>query len=113
MALPSLIGAALASVPPDRAGAAAGILTTAQQFGAASGVAIIGAVFYTRLGPGRASAVPATEVAMAIDAVVVLAAAALTLLLPRRAAARTQAPAGRPVPAREEAAVAYSAGAPH
>ena len=91
MALPSLIGASLAHVPPDRAGAAAGILTTAQQFGAASGVAIIGAVFYTRLGPGRASAVPAMELAMAINAVVVLAAAALTLLLPRRTAARRPA----------------------
>ena len=55
MALPSLIGAALAHVPPERAGAAAGILTTAQQFGVASGVAVIGAVFYTRLraGPGE------------------------------------------------------------
>jgi MFS family permease len=88
MALPSLIGAALAHVPPERAGAAAGILTTAQQFGVASGVAIIGVVFYARLGPGRASSVSAMELAMAIDAVVVLAAAALTLLLPRRAAAR-------------------------
>ena len=96
MALPSLIGAALASVPPERAGAAAGILTTAQQFGAASGVAIVGAVFYTRLGPGRASAVPAMELAMAINAVVVLAAAALTTLLPRRATARRPAVTEKP-----------------
>jgi MFS family permease len=78
-------GAALAHVPPERAGAAAGILTTTQQFGVASGVAIIGAVFYTRLGPGRASSVSAMELAMTINAVVALAAAALTLLLPRRA----------------------------
>ena len=94
MALPSLIGAALAHVPPERAGAAAGILTTAQQFGAASGVAVIGAVYYARLGPlgpGRASSVSAMVLAMAIDAVVVLAAAALTVLLPRRAAARRPA----------------------
>jgi EmrB/QacA subfamily drug resistance transporter len=91
MALPSLIGTALARVPPARAGAAAGILTTTQQFGVASGVAVIGAVFYARLGPGRASSVPAMELGMAIDAVVVLAAAALTLLLPRRAAARRAA----------------------
>ena len=111
MALPSLIGAALASVPPERAGAAAGILTTAQQFGAASGVAIVGAVFYTRLGPGPASSVSAMALAMAINALVALAAAALTLLLPRRPGG--QAPAGRPAPAREEAAVEYSAGAPH
>ena len=69
MALPSLIGAALARVPPGRAGAAAGILTTAQQFGVASGVAVIGAVFYTRLGVTRASSVPAMETAMTINAV--------------------------------------------
>ena len=104
MALPSLIGAALSHVPPGRAGAAAGILTTAQQFGVASGVAVIGAVFYTRLGPGRASSVPAMELAMTIDAVVVLAAAALTLLLPRRAAARRPA-------VTEEPAAQVSAGA--
>jgi len=104
MALPSLIGAALSHVPPGRAGAAAGILTTAQQFGVASGVAIIGAVFYTRLGPGRASAVPAMELAMAVNAVVALAAAALTLLLPRRPAARRPA-------VTEEPAAELSAGA--
>jgi len=50
IALPSLIGAALAQVPPRRAGAVAGILTTTQQFGAASGIAVIGAVFYSALG---------------------------------------------------------------
>ena len=93
MALPSLIGAALSHVPPERAGAAAGILTTAQQFGVASGVAVIGAVFYARLGPGstRASSVSAMEAAMAIDAVIVLASAGLTTLLPRRSAARPRA----------------------
>jgi MFS family permease len=108
MALPSLTGAALSHVPPERAGAAAGILTTAQQFGAASGVAVIGAVFYTRLGATRASAVPAMELAMAANAVIVLAAAALTTLLPRPSPARTPAPAGRrsrpgPPPARRPA----------
>jgi hypothetical protein len=45
------------------------------------------------------------EVAMAVNAVVVLASAALTTLLPRRSPAR--------VPAREEAAAEYSAGASH
>ena len=93
MALPSLIGAALSHVPPERAGAAAGILTTTQQFGAASGVAVIGAVFYGRLGdvPSRGGSVSAMVLAMVIDAVIVLAAAGLTLLLPRRSAGR-QAP---------------------
>jgi hypothetical protein len=62
----------------------------------ASGVAIVGAVFYTRLGPGRASSVSAMEVAMVIDAVAVLAAAGLTLLLPRRAAERRFAVTAEP-----------------
>ena len=48
---------------------------------------------------------------MAVNAVVVLAAAGLTTLLPRRPGGL--APAGRPAPAREEAALEYSAGAPH
>jgi len=110
MALPSLIGAALSHVPPERAGAAAGILTTTQQFGVASGVAIIGAVFYARLGPSRASSVSAMELAMVINAVVVLAAAGLTLLLPRRAAAPRIA--GRRA-AEEEATAEIGAGAVH
>jgi EmrB/QacA subfamily drug resistance transporter len=110
MALPSLIGAALSHVPPERAGAAAGILTTAQQFGVASGVAVIGAVFYTRLGVTRAGSVSAMELAMAVNAVVVLAAAALTTLLPRRSPARR--PAVIDKPAAQEAAE-YSAGAAH
>jgi MFS family permease len=110
MALPSLIGTALAHVPPGRAGAAAGILTTAQQFGVASGVAVIGAVFYTRLGVTRASSVPAMETAMTINAAVALAAAALTLLLPRRSPARR--PAVTVEPTVQEPAE-YSAGATH
>jgi EmrB/QacA subfamily drug resistance transporter len=108
-ALPSLIGAALSHVPPERAGAAAGILTTMQQFGVASGVAVIGAVFYSRLGsgvPGPGSSVPAMEMAMVIDAVAVLAAAGLTLLLPRRRAADA-------VTRTEPAAQQASAGAVH
>ena len=110
MALPSLIGAALSHVPPERAGAAAGILTTAQQFGVASGVAVIGAVFYARLGATRASSVSAMEVAMAIDAAIVLAAAGLTTLLPRRAVARPAVPAAAPA-ARETAAEYTTEGA--
>src|SRR5204862_8002311 len=107
MALPTLIGAALSHVPPERAGAAAGILATAQQFGVASGVAVIGAVFYTRLRVTRASSVSAMELAMAVNAVVVLAAAALTLLLPRRS------PARRPATEAEPATQEYTAEAIH
>jgi len=109
MALPSLIGAVLTHVPPRQAGAAAGILTTTQQFGAASGIAVIGAVFYSALGtaPSRGMFVTAMVLAMSVNAVLVAAAAAATLLLPRRAAARpaaSAAPPARPVPAPTDAA---------
>jgi EmrB/QacA subfamily drug resistance transporter len=103
ISMPLLIGTVLAHVQPGRAGAAAGILTTTQQFGAASGIAVIGAVFYGALGggtPGRATFVSAMMAAMAVNASLVAAAAAVTWLLPRRAAARAAAqPADELTPA--------------
>lgn len=45
-------------VRPERAGAAAGILTTTQQFGAASGISIVGAIFYGALGAAPARGTP-------------------------------------------------------
>jgi EmrB/QacA subfamily drug resistance transporter len=101
MALPSLIGVVLAHVRPERAGAAAGILTTTQQFGAASGIAIVGAIFYGAIGtaPGRGSFVSGMVLAMTVNAVLLAAAAAITLVLPRQTeeapatAAVTQVPA--------------------
>ena len=98
MALPSLIGVVLAHVRPERAGAAAGILTTTQQFGAASGIAIVGAIFYSALGavPGRGSFVSGMELAMIVDAALLVAATAVTLLLTRRSApAAAAVPAGQ------------------
>ena len=94
IALPSLIGAVLTHVRAERAGAAAGILTTTQQFGAASGIAVIGAVFYGALGaaPGRGTFVSAMVVAMSVNAALVAIAAAMTWLLPRRTAARPVSP---------------------
>ena len=55
--VPSLMSAVLTHVRPEQAGAAAGVLTTTQQFAIASGVAVIGAVFYEVIGgaPTRAS----------------------------------------------------------
>jgi len=47
--LPSLIGAALVEVTSERAGLAAGVLSTVQQFASASGVAIIGALFFAAI----------------------------------------------------------------
>jgi Zn-dependent protease len=82
----------LAHIHPERAGAAAGILTTTQQFGIASGVAIIGAVFYGALGnaPTRAGFVSSAVVTFWVDLGLLALAAALTFLLPasRRAGGR-------------------------
>ncbi len=105
IALPLLIGAVLAHVRPERAGAAAGILTTTQQFGAAGGIAVIGAIFYSALGaaPSRAAFVTAMVVAMAVNAGLVGVAAGTTLLLPGRAA-RQRAAASPEVAASPELA---------
>jgi EmrB/QacA subfamily drug resistance transporter len=86
--VPSLMGAVLSHVRPEQAGAAAGVLTTTQQFAIASGVAVIGAVFYEVIGgaPSRASFVSGLTVVAWVDAAVLVLAAALTFLLPRRTA---------------------------
>jgi EmrB/QacA subfamily drug resistance transporter len=83
--VPSLMGAVLSHVRPEHAGAAAGILTTTQQFAIASGVAVIGAVFYEVIGgvPSRASFVSGLTVVAWVDAAILVLAAALTFLLPR------------------------------
>ncbi len=86
--VPSLMGAVLSHVRQEQAGAAAGVLTTTQQFAIASGVAVIGAVFYEVLGgaPARASFVSGLVVVAWVDTALLILAAALTFLLPRRAA---------------------------
>jgi EmrB/QacA subfamily drug resistance transporter len=104
IALPSLMGVVLQHIRPERAGAAAGVLTTTQQFGIASGVAVVGAVFYGSLGglPSRGTFVSAMEVAMTIDVVVLAVAAAITMILPRRAASAAARPASaRPASAQD------------
>jgi EmrB/QacA subfamily drug resistance transporter len=82
--IPSLIGAVLAHVNPRRAGSAAGVLTTSQQFGAAAGIAVIGAIFYAGL--ARGGYVHAMEVAMAADAAMMAVAGLASFLLPGRRA---------------------------
>jgi MFS family permease len=86
--VPSLMSAVLTHVRAERAGAAAGILTTTQQFAVASGVAMIGAVFYAVIGgaPTRDSFVSGLAVIAWVDAPLLVLAAALTFLLPRRTA---------------------------
>jgi EmrB/QacA subfamily drug resistance transporter len=85
--VPSLMSAVLAHVRPERAGAAAGVLTTTQQFAIASGVALLGAVFYHVIGgaPTRASFVSGLVAIAWVDAALLVAAAVLTFLLPRAA----------------------------
>jgi EmrB/QacA subfamily drug resistance transporter len=88
LTVPSLMSAVLAHVRPERAGAAAGVLTTTQQFAVASGVAVVGAVFYEAIGgaPTRDSFVSGLVVTAWVDAALLVLAAALTFLLPRKAA---------------------------
>ena len=83
--VPSLMSAVLSHVRPEQAGAAAGVLTTTQQFSIASGVAVIGAVFYEVIGgaPTKASFVTGLTVVAWVDVAVLIIAAALTFLLPR------------------------------
>ncbi|HEY2696991.1 MAG TPA: MFS transporter [Pseudonocardiaceae bacterium] len=51
LVLPRLIGAALTGVKPEQAGIGAAMVSTAQQFASATGVALIGGVFFAVLGP--------------------------------------------------------------
>lgn len=89
LVLPALIGAVLAGIQPAHGGAAAGVLTTVQQFASAAGVAVLGAVFFGGLGarPSRDDFAAATEAVTFLALALVLTAAALTLFLPRPATA--------------------------
>jgi len=78
-----LTSTVLASLEPQRAGAAAGALATMQQVGNAIGVAVTGVLFFGALDGGYAHAF---ELSLAQLAVLCAAVVALTRLLPRRAA---------------------------
>jgi EmrB/QacA subfamily drug resistance transporter len=97
LAVPPLINLVLRAVPPSDAGAASGMMVTSQQIGNALGVAVIGTVFFGRLGsatsPGAYA--DALSVSMAVQAAFALAAAALV----SRARERVRAPAPHSVPA--------------
>ncbi|GAA4206144.1 MFS transporter [Actinocatenispora rupis] len=53
--LPALLGATLAGVRPDRAGVAAGVLATAQQFAGTAGLAVLGTAFFAVLAAHHAT----------------------------------------------------------
>jgi EmrB/QacA subfamily drug resistance transporter len=78
-----LTSTVLASLEPQRAGAAAGALATMQQVGNAIGVAVTGVVFFGALHGGYAHAF---ELSLAQLAVLCAAVVGLTRLLPGRAA---------------------------
>jgi hypothetical protein len=73
----------LAAVPTGAAGGASGLFSTAQQFGGAVAIAVIGTVFFTRL--EHESFTDAFTYALPIAAGLYVAAALLALLLPRTA----------------------------
>jgi MFS family permease len=87
MILTAYLGATLATVRPDQAGAASGTLNTIQQFAGATGLAVIGAVFYTVLGghptPGRYASGAVTVAWIGLGLIAVIAAP--TTLLPTQA----------------------------
>ena len=79
LAVPALINLVLHTVPAEDAGAASGMLTTAQQVGNALGVALVGTAFFAALGTGTGSGAygDAFVVALGIQAGLALAASAL------------------------------------
>lgn len=90
---PSLINVVLAGVPARDAGAASGVLTTVGQVGNAVGVAVLGVVFFgaleTSFTDGATSLIAygdAFTSILPLQVACYVVAAALMLLLPRRAA---------------------------
>jgi hypothetical protein len=87
--LPSLVGSVLAGIRSKNAGAASGMLVTAQQFGGAIGVTVLGTVFFSALGShpsGLGDFVTAMRWVDAVDVVTILAILGLAFLLPKQAA---------------------------
>jgi MFS family permease len=91
LSFPALIGAVLAGVHPRQAGGAAGILTTAQQFSSALGVAVLGMIFFSALGnrPTQADFVDALQLDTLLALGLTLIATVLTVLLRTRTATRS------------------------
>ena len=91
---PVLVNVILAGVPAKDAGTASGVLTTASQIGGAVGVAVLGLLFFSTLGVSLEAATPPLAAYSAAFASILPwqiacygVAAALMLLLPKRAAA--------------------------
>lgn len=76
MSVPSLIGATLAAIRVKQAGAAAGVLTTSQQFASAAGVAGLGSLLFAVLGKGTRAGAYAGAIQWTTGASLILAAIA-------------------------------------
>jgi EmrB/QacA subfamily drug resistance transporter len=85
LALPTLVGAVLIDIHPKQAGLAAGAITTAQQFGNAIGVTVLGTLFFSVLGVGNVlhDYVSAMEVVAVTSMVVVVLVFAAAFQLPK------------------------------
>jgi EmrB/QacA subfamily drug resistance transporter len=97
--MPTVITAVLGRIPPDSAGSASGVLSTAQQIGNAMGVTIAGTAFFSELGSRAGSAAfgDALAAGTSVAVAMTLGAALLALRLRPRpvaeAAHRAQADA--------------------
>lgn len=98
--LPSLVGAPLAGVRPAQAGVASGMLSTTQQFASVTGVAVIGALFFTTLGsnPSRADYAAAADLALWVALGIVVMMIVLVQVLAHVTAAQPSTPAQRKQP---------------
>lgn len=89
LSIPSVIGAVLSSgIPAHQAGMAAGVLTTAQQFGNAVGATVLGTVYFTALGtPSHiGDFTTAMEVAAGVSVLIAVAVLIAACMLPRQTA---------------------------
>jgi len=89
LAIPSMIGAVLSSgIEPHKAGLAAGVLTTAQQFGNAVGATVLGTIFFSVLGSGirLGSFVSAMEASSVVGLAIVVLVLGSAFLLPKKVA---------------------------
>lgn len=87
LALPTLVASVVGSsrIPPQEAGAAAGVFSMIQQVAFTLGVAVIVGVFFTRLGaaPDGATYATALSIALGCNAGLMVLTCALAFLLPR------------------------------
>jgi len=91
MVMVPLVPFILSSVDSDDAGSASGIASAVQQLGGAIGIAVIGAVFFPELKAGGDYG-HAFMSGVWLQLALLVAAAALTLFLPRRIAAEAYRP---------------------